>query len=93
VKSDLYLHVDLNSQVVYNTGLIVNKYCYIIKEGVQVRLVGGAHSTEGRVEVFHGGQWGSVCDSDWDDSDATVICRMLAYFPYDRCDHHFYFFM
>ncbi|XP_060602751.1 scavenger receptor cysteine-rich type 1 protein M130-like [Ruditapes philippinarum] len=62
------------------TSQIVGLRC----EGVQIRLVGGAHSTEGRVEVLHGGQWGSFCDSDWDDSDATVICRMLAYFPYDR---------
>lgn len=53
-------------------------------EGAQVRLVDGPHSTEGRVEVFHGGQWGSVCDAKWDDTDATVICRMLAFYPYDR---------
>ncbi|XP_065802877.1 macrophage scavenger receptor types I and II isoform X1 [Muntiacus reevesi] len=44
-----------------------------------VRLVGGSGPHEGRVEIFHEGQWGTVCDDRWELRGGLVVCRSLGY--------------
>lgn len=61
--------------------------CFLVREGMSVslsldgavRLMGGAVSHEGRLEVFYLGQWGTVCDDGWTDSNTQVVCRQLGY--------------
>uniref|UniRef100_A0A803VE25 SRCR domain-containing protein n=1 Tax=Ficedula albicollis TaxID=59894 RepID=A0A803VE25_FICAL len=43
----------------------------------QVRLVGSSGRCAGRVEVYSGGSWSSVCQEGWELQDAAVVCREL----------------
>ncbi|XP_033110872.1 scavenger receptor cysteine-rich domain superfamily protein-like [Anneissia japonica] len=47
-----------------------------------IRLVGGASPRQGRLEIYHDGQWGTVCISSWTTKiDAGVACRSLGLGP------------
>ncbi|XP_038068830.1 deleted in malignant brain tumors 1 protein-like [Patiria miniata] len=43
-----------------------------------VRLVGGSR-TSGRVEIYRGGSWGTICDTNWNVTDAGIVCRQLGF--------------
>ena len=45
----------------------------------EVRLQGGTNNYSGRVEVCLNGTWGYVCATEWDWTDASVVCKQLGY--------------
>ena len=45
-----------------------------------IRLVdryGTVGGYKGRVEILHNGRWGTICDDNWEYSDARVACRFV----------------
>ncbi|XP_031783436.1 uncharacterized protein LOC100120629 isoform X1 [Nasonia vitripennis] len=45
----------------------------------ELRLANGSSPMQGRVEIRHHGIWGTVCDDDFSNATAKVICRSLGY--------------
>ncbi|XP_065845299.1 scavenger receptor cysteine-rich domain superfamily protein-like isoform X3 [Oscarella lobularis] len=47
--------------------------CY----GSTLRLTDGPSPNEGRVEIYHDGEWGTICNDQWESDDAVVVCDVL----------------
>ena len=50
-------------------------------ENGEVRLHGGAGSSNGHVEFCKDRVWGRVCSDGWDMNDTMVVCRQLGFEP------------
>ncbi|XDV24639.1 hypothetical protein PO909_028757 [Leuciscus waleckii] len=47
----------------------------------EVKLVNGPNVCSGTIQVHYSGDWGTVCDNNWDLLDGLVLCRELGCGP------------
>ena len=45
----------------------------------QIRLQNAAYTNQGLVEVYCNGQWGTICDDGFGQTDANTVCRQQGY--------------
>ena len=65
--------------------ITVTSYLWDNPYNGMVRLTGGNFTSEGLVEVFCNGQWGTVCGFSSD--DANTVCKQLGYSEAINYDH------
>ena len=58
-----------------------------VAQETKIRLVDGPTVNEGRIEVLHNGEWGTVCDDSYNLNVANVYCRMLGYTRAEKYHH------
>lgn len=42
-------------------------------------MVNGTNNMEGRLEIKHHGIWGTICDDDFNEDAAKVVCKYFGF--------------
>lgn len=71
---------------VINVNLYVSHYYVIIElcTSGDIRIVSDTSSLSsfGRVDFCVDETWGTICDSSWTETEASVVCRQKGFSPY-----------
>uniref|UniRef100_A0A0B7B1Y9 SRCR domain-containing protein n=1 Tax=Arion vulgaris TaxID=1028688 RepID=A0A0B7B1Y9_9EUPU len=71
-------------ETIYSTSLQLNRIMPALTKLLSepdplITLVGGGRPDQGRLEIYHNGQWGALCHNDLSHLEADLICRHLGF--------------
>ncbi|CAG5119514.1 unnamed protein product, partial [Candidula unifasciata] len=71
-------------ETIYSTSLQLNRIMPALTKLLSepdplITLVGGGRPDQGRVEIYHNGLWGALCQRDLSHAEADLICRHLGF--------------
>lgn len=72
---------EMSAEGVSNNPITINLETTQLTNSTKLKLSDGG--TQGRLEVFINGQWGTVCREGWTIDDAAVVCHQLGSCHYD----------
>ena len=76
----IYMYIDLVFIKQITMSIIAMTSAAVCPSG-GIRLVGNsATNNKGTVELCLNNTWGTICDHNWDDTDASVVCNQLGYY-------------
>lgn len=73
-NNDIWMKKKSRSEIV-----LLNNLPQSLLITVSITLVNSDVPSRGRIQLWYKGEKGSICDDDFDEKDATVVCQMFGY--------------
>ena len=87
IKINYFGNIFVSFAGVHLHNCIVTSHLWSNPYDGMVRLTNGKFTSEGLVEVYCNGQWGTVCDDGFSITDANTVCKQLGYSSAVGYDH------
>ena len=71
------IHTVLNSFLSKLFSFTLNLFYWLYLLVLPVRLADGKDQYSGRVEIYRNGVWGTVCNSNWTETNGRIVCQQL----------------
>ena len=77
-------HILIRKPTQLNAHFLIKFECFLTEPAGpctdgEIRLENANYDNEGRVQICFGNVWGTVCDTNWGPSEASIVCTQLGF--------------